>query len=43
MPNRLAEVGDLWSDMRRRGRSLKQPLVKLRQLMSRQKGMAEPS
>jgi bifunctional non-homologous end joining protein LigD len=43
MPNRLAEVGDLWSDMRRRGRSLKQPMEKLRQLMSWQERMQGPS
>jgi bifunctional non-homologous end joining protein LigD len=30
MPDRVAEVGDLWSDLRRRGRSLKRPLQKLR-------------
>ena len=30
MPDRIAKVGDLWADMRRRGRSLKRPLEKLR-------------
>jgi bifunctional non-homologous end joining protein LigD len=30
MPGRIAKVGDLWADMRRRGRSLKRPLAKLR-------------
>lgn len=35
MPDRLAKVGDLWADMRRRGRSLRQPLDRaLRQLAS---------
>jgi bifunctional non-homologous end joining protein LigD len=34
MPARVAKVGDLWSDMRRRGRSLKQPMEKLRRLLS---------
>jgi bifunctional non-homologous end joining protein LigD len=33
MPKRVAKVGDLWADMRRRGRSLKQPMEKLRRLM----------
>lgn len=32
MPVRVAAVGDLWSDMRRRGRSLTRPLQKLRHL-----------
>ena len=32
MPARVAEMGDLWADMRRRGRSLKQPMEKLRRL-----------
>jgi bifunctional non-homologous end joining protein LigD len=32
MPDRIAKVGDLWADMRRRGRSLKRPLDRLRQL-----------
>jgi hypothetical protein len=27
MPSRLAEVGDLWSDMRRRGRSLRKAIA----------------
>ena len=30
MAARLAEVGDLWSDMRKRGRSLKRPIALLR-------------
>ena len=32
MPARIAKVGDLWADMRKRGRSLKQPMEKLRKL-----------
>ena len=35
MPDRIAKVGDLWADMRRRGRSLKRPLEKLRRLGQR--------
>ena len=33
MPARISRVGDLWSDMRRRGRSLKRATEKLRILM----------
>ena len=33
MPDRLAAVGDLWAGMRRRGRSLKRPVEKLRRLV----------
>jgi bifunctional non-homologous end joining protein LigD len=33
MPQRIEKVGDLWADMRKRGRSLKQPMEKLRRLM----------
>jgi len=33
MPDRIEKVGDLWADMRKRGRSLKQPMEKLRRLM----------
>src|SRR5437773_6047977 len=33
MPDRLAKVGDVWTDMRRRGRSLKRPMEKLRRLV----------
>jgi hypothetical protein len=29
MAARIAEVGDLWSSMRRRGRSLRRPLERL--------------
>ena len=32
MPDRVADVGDLWADMKRRGRSLKQPMDQLRRL-----------
>jgi bifunctional non-homologous end joining protein LigD len=32
MPDRIENVGDLWADMRRRGRSLKQPMDKLQRL-----------
>jgi bifunctional non-homologous end joining protein LigD len=35
MPDRVAKVGDLWADMRKRGRSLKQPIEKLRKLTGR--------
>jgi bifunctional non-homologous end joining protein LigD len=32
MPDRIAKVGDLWNDMRRRGRSLNKPIEKLRRM-----------
>jgi bifunctional non-homologous end joining protein LigD len=32
MPARLESVGDLWSDLRKRGRSLKRPIAALRRL-----------
>jgi bifunctional non-homologous end joining protein LigD len=32
MPDRIASVGDLWADMRRRGRSLRLPMERLRRL-----------
>jgi bifunctional non-homologous end joining protein LigD len=35
VPARIANVGDVWADMRRRGRSLKRPFEKLRQLGQR--------
>ena len=35
MSDRIARVGDVWGDMRRRGRSLKRPLEKLRGLGQR--------
>jgi bifunctional non-homologous end joining protein LigD len=37
MPKRIAKVGDVWADMRRRGRSLKRPMEKLRGLSARSK------
>jgi bifunctional non-homologous end joining protein LigD len=33
MPDRVARIGDVWGDMRRRGRSLKAPMEKLRRLL----------
>jgi len=35
MPDRIANAGDLWAEMRRRGRSLTQPMEKLRRLVKR--------
>ena len=35
MRDRVAKVGDVWADMRRRGRSLKRPMEKLRRLAQR--------
>jgi bifunctional non-homologous end joining protein LigD len=35
MPERVAKVGDVWADMRKRGRSLKRPIEKLRRLAPR--------
>jgi bifunctional non-homologous end joining protein LigD len=35
MPDRIAKVGDVWADMRRRGRSLKRPFEKVRRLGQR--------
>jgi len=35
MPERVAKVGDLWADLLKRGRSLKQPAEKLRKLTGR--------
>jgi len=32
MPSRIARVGDLWSDVRRRGRSLRRPMERLKRL-----------
>ena len=32
MPGRVAKVGDVWADMRRRGRSLKRPMERLNRL-----------
>jgi bifunctional non-homologous end joining protein LigD len=36
MPDRVAKVGDLWADMRRRGRSLKRPSERLRRLLDKE-------
>jgi bifunctional non-homologous end joining protein LigD len=35
MPDRIAKVGDLWGEMRRRGRSLSRPMERLRRLRDR--------
>jgi bifunctional non-homologous end joining protein LigD len=35
MPDRVKKAGDLWSGMRRRARSLKQPIDRLRRLVQR--------
>jgi hypothetical protein len=32
MPARVESVGDLWADMRKRGRSLTRPIAQLRKL-----------
>jgi bifunctional non-homologous end joining protein LigD len=37
MPARIEAVGDLWSELRKRGRSLKRPIAALRRLASRHK------
>jgi bifunctional non-homologous end joining protein LigD len=37
MPDRVANVGDVWADMRRRGRSLKRPMEILRELTKAQR------
>lgn len=39
MPGRIAQTGDLWADMRRRGKSLKRPMEQLRRLTKRSKNM----
>lgn len=36
VPARLEKMGDLWADLRRRGRSLKRPMEKLRRLVDRE-------
>ena len=33
MPDRVAKIGDVWADMRKRGRSLTRPAAKLRRLL----------
>lgn len=35
MPDRIAAVGDLWADLRRRGRSVKRPLQKVQAMLRR--------
>ena len=37
MPDRVAKVGDLWADMRRRGQSLKRPGDRLRRLLDKER------
>lgn len=32
MPDRIAKMGDVWADLRRRGRSLRRPMERLRLL-----------
>ena len=32
MADRVAKVGDLWADMRQRGRSLRRPIERLKKL-----------
>jgi len=32
MPERVATIGDVWADLRRRGRSLKRAMERLREL-----------
>ena len=36
MPDRVENVGDLWADMRKRGRSLKRPIEMLRRLSAKE-------
>jgi hypothetical protein len=33
MPDRIARAGDVWADLRKRKRSLKGPILKLRRLI----------
>jgi bifunctional non-homologous end joining protein LigD len=42
LPERIAAVGDLWAGLRRRGRSLRQPLEKLRRQLGDGQKTAEP-
>jgi len=37
MPDRIAKAGDLWADMRGRGRTLKRPSEKLRRLLEKER------
>ncbi len=41
LPGRIAAVGDLWAGLRRRGRSLRQPLEKLRRQIGDRRKTAE--
>ena len=34
MPDRIAEVGDLWANLHRRGRSLQRPMDKVKELLT---------
>jgi hypothetical protein len=42
LPGRIEAVGDLWAGLRRRGRSLRQPLEKLRRHIGDERETAEP-
>jgi hypothetical protein len=42
LPGRIEAVGDLWAGLRRRGRSLRQPLEKLRRQIGDGRETAEP-
>ena len=35
MPHRIEKIGDVWADLRRRGRSLKRPMEQLRRLVGK--------
>jgi len=37
MSDRIAKAGDLWADMRGRGRTLKRPSEKLRRLLEKER------
>ena len=37
MPERIAKVGDVWADTRRRGRSLKGPMEELRRMAGKRR------
>jgi DNA primase len=41
LPERMAAVGDLWAGLRRRGRSLRQPMEKLRRQIGAERKTAE--
>jgi bifunctional non-homologous end joining protein LigD len=42
MPERVAAIGDVWAGMRRRGRSLKTPMEKLRELRNAGSTQSQP-